>query len=566
MQLNNTGQLPALDGSLLTSVNAALLQGQSGSYYLNLGNATGTLDIARIANTSITNAKLQNSSITVTAGTGLSGGGSISLGGSAGISLGNTTVSSGSYGSSSSVATFTVDSQGRLTTAGSTSIGIGASQVTSGTLAVARGGTGGSTSQAAINSISQLTTAGDLLYHNGTNSTRLARGTNGQCLTSTGSNIQWGSCGGGGSGWSLTGNAGTSAGTNFIGTTDSQDLVLKTNTGGGTYGQITIAGSNSSGQVTIKGGSGGGEPFVVTNNSNSQLFKVTTGNGIMGAFRGSIGGTQACFGSTPNGSNVIEIGGCSSSKAYKNHVTPLASDQYGKILDKIQGTNIYTYYHNSDSPDFKRTGVISEYMPSELTMTDQNGHPIPDWMSVYGYLWAGTRSLADKTDKIESIVNTKASSINADNGEFNGLNVSGETKLKKLSVKTAKVEGDLTVKGTTTVESIVVNGHIVTKSGKPTAKAQPSAGAGTDIRVEGTDTTGTITVKTGDNPSAGALSKIIFSQKYKKAPHVVVSPSSASAAKLRHYKGNTTKNIFELNSLDAPAANTTYKFDYFIAE
>ena len=543
-----------------------MLQGESGSYYLNLGNATGTLNIARIADSSLTNAKLQNSSITVTAGTGLSGGGAISLGGSASIALGNTAVSNGSYGNGSSVATFTVDAQGRLTAAGSTSIAIDTSQITSGTLPVTRGGTGGNTSQAAINSISQLTTAGDLLYHNGSNSTRLARGTNGQCLTSTGSNIQWGSCGGGGSGWSLTGNAGTSAGTNFIGTTDSQDLVLKTNTGGGTYGQITIAGSNSSGQVTIKGGSGGGEPFVVTNNSNAQLFKVTTGNGIMGAFRGSIGGTQACFGGTPNGSSVIEIGGCSSSKAYKNHVTPLESGQYDRILEKIQGTNIYTYYHNTDAPDYKRTGVISEYMPSELTMTDQNGHPIPDWMSVYGYLWAGTRSLADKTDKIESIIDTKTRSINADNGKFSGLNVSGESKLKKLSVKTATVEGDLTVKGATTVESITVNGHIITKSGQPTASAQPSAGSDANVKIEGTDTTGTITVTTGSSPSAGSLSKITFSEKYKKAPHIVISPSDVNAAKLRYYKGDTTKNNFKLNSLDLPTANTTYKFDYFIAE
>jgi hypothetical protein len=37
------------------------------------------------------------------------------------------------------------------------------------------------------------------------------------------------SSGGSGSGWSLTGNAGTTAGTNFIGTTDSQDLIFKTN-------------------------------------------------------------------------------------------------------------------------------------------------------------------------------------------------------------------------------------------------------------------------------------------------------------------------------------------------
>jgi hypothetical protein len=63
-----------------------------------------------------------------------------------------------------------------------------------GQIPVANGGTGASTSQGAINAISQLTTNGDLLYHNGTNSTRLARGTTGQCLTSNATTIVWGAC------------------------------------------------------------------------------------------------------------------------------------------------------------------------------------------------------------------------------------------------------------------------------------------------------------------------------------------------------------------------------------
>lgn len=74
----------------------------------------------------------------------------------------------------------------------------------SGTLSVSNGGTGQTTSQAAINALSQLTTNGDLLYHNGTNSTRLARGSNGQCLTSDTTTILWGSCGSGGANTALS--------------------------------------------------------------------------------------------------------------------------------------------------------------------------------------------------------------------------------------------------------------------------------------------------------------------------------------------------------------------------
>lgn len=53
-------------------------------------------------------------------------------------------------------------------------------------------------------------------------------GTNGQQLTTNGAGVlNWSNAGG--SAWNLTGNSGTTAGTNFIGTTDAKDFVTKTN-------------------------------------------------------------------------------------------------------------------------------------------------------------------------------------------------------------------------------------------------------------------------------------------------------------------------------------------------
>jgi hypothetical protein len=58
--------------------------------------------------------------VNVLAGTGLSGGGALT--GNVTISLANTAVAAGDYGSSSNVASFTVDAQGRLTAASNVTI------------------------------------------------------------------------------------------------------------------------------------------------------------------------------------------------------------------------------------------------------------------------------------------------------------------------------------------------------------------------------------------------------------------------------------------------------------
>lgn len=72
-------------------------------------------------------------------------------------------------------------------------------------LPIANGGTGETTASAAFNALSPVTTTGDLIIGNGTNSaTRLAIGANTYVLTSNGTTATWAAGGGGGSAYTRT--------------------------------------------------------------------------------------------------------------------------------------------------------------------------------------------------------------------------------------------------------------------------------------------------------------------------------------------------------------------------
>jgi len=108
-----------------------------------------------------------------------------------------------------------------IVTSSLTSVGTIATGVWNGTsIAIANGGTGQTTAGAAFNALSPITTTGDLILGNGTNSaTRLAIGTNGYVLTVSGGTAVWAAAAGGG----------TQATATALGT-----VYAKQTTGGGT--------------------------------------------------------------------------------------------------------------------------------------------------------------------------------------------------------------------------------------------------------------------------------------------------------------------------------------------
>jgi len=106
----------------------------------------------------------------------------------------NQTVNSTSSGGSGTVTSVAATVPAFLSIAGSPITTSGTLAITySGTaLPIANGGTGQTTASAAFNALSPVTSTGDLIIGNGTNSaTRLAIGTNNYVLTSNGTTATW---------------------------------------------------------------------------------------------------------------------------------------------------------------------------------------------------------------------------------------------------------------------------------------------------------------------------------------------------------------------------------------
>lgn len=104
-------------------------------------------------------------------------------------------------------------------------------------LAISRGGTGQATATAGFDALAPTTTSGDIIYHNGTDNVRLAKGSDGQFLTLSSGLPAWGSVGG----TSLSVASKTSAYT----LTGSDDVILASASGGAFTLTLPAAASNS---------------------------------------------------------------------------------------------------------------------------------------------------------------------------------------------------------------------------------------------------------------------------------------------------------------------------------
>ena len=165
-----------------------------------------------------------------------------------------------------------------------------------GTLPIGNGGTGQTTASAAFNALSPVTTTGDLIIGNGTNSaTRLAIGANGYVLTSNGTTATWAASTGGVTSFSA-GTTGLTPNTATTGAITLSGMLAVANGGTGTSSPSLVAGTNvtisgtwpnqtinaSGGVTTLSFGSTGLTPSTATSGAVTVAGTLAVANGGTG--------------------------------------------------------------------------------------------------------------------------------------------------------------------------------------------------------------------------------------------------------------------------------------------
>lgn len=174
------------------------------------------------------------------------------------------------------------------------------------------------------------------------------------------------------------------------------------------------------------------------------------------------------------------------------------------------------------------------------------------------------------------------------------LTISGKANLGDTQINTLQVASNVAVQGSTTMRDLSVAGastfngamtaseitatrlvlsgnatleipnHISFTGPSPQRDINASVlGSGGSASVSGSDTSGTVNINTGNNPTAGCFVQINFSQRFTKQPRVIISPVGAAAGQTQYYVTRSEANFSICAASPAPA-NQVFAYDYFI--
>ncbi|HEY4160633.1 MAG TPA: hypothetical protein VGM08_01070 [Candidatus Saccharimonadales bacterium] len=144
----------------------------------------------------------------------------------------------------------------------------------------------------------------------------------------------------------------------------------------------------------------------------------------------------------------------------------------------------------------------------------------------------------------------------------NGINVAGTASFGSLVAGQITVT-KLTMSGNASLE---IPNHIAFPGASPARNfSSAPLGAGGSASLNGSDTTGTVNVNTGNGTQSGCFITITFNKPFATTPHVIVSPVGAAAGQMEYYVNRSTTQ-FSLCTANAAPTGQSFAFDYFITD
>lgn len=174
------------------------------------------------------------------------------------------------------------------------------------------------------------------------------------------------------------------------------------------------------------------------------------------------------------------------------------------------------------------------------------------------------------------------------------LTISGTSNLGQAQINSLQVAGDVAIQGNTsgqnlsiagtstfggpmtasriTVTELILGGnasltipnHLRFNGPTPGRTINPAQlGSGGSASVSGSDTSGTVSITTGNSPAAGCMVRVTFNQRYATQPYVLISPVGNAAGLATYYVERDQTGFNICVSSPAPA-NQSFGFDYFV--
>lgn len=261
------------------------------------------------------------------------------------------------------------------------------------------------------------------------------------------------------------------------------------------------------------------------------------------------------------------------------------------LLIVIAGIITLVTYLNSQKPPEEST-IGSQQLTNEalkqLANTDTSIGSNSQTLTIQGSaiingqtLMRGNLNVANNLQtggSIQAPAITISGAANFGQTQMNSLQVAsntaiqGTTTLRDLNVSGASSFSGPITTSQITVTRLILSGnatlevpnHISFTGSSPSRMVNNSVlGNGGSVNLSGSDTAGTINVNSGNNPTSGCFVTIRFNQAFTRQPRVIVSPVGAAAGVLQFYTDRTTTS-FSVCSVNAPASNQSFGFDYFI--